>query len=78
MTTALLEVCSENEGALGGPTFSPPLYRQRYAAALDLVRTVKPKKVYHICCGTGRGVTIYVVQFDFTYIYIYDGWHADV
>lgn len=61
MTTATLQVRNENEGALGGPTFSPPLYRQRYAAALDLVREIQPKRV-HLSSVGRDGLSMYAVR----------------
>lgn len=42
----------ENEGSLGkgGPVFSPPLYKQRYEAVLNIARRLdpQPRKVSHI------------------------------
>lgn len=35
-------------GAAGSPVFSPPLYKQRYSAVLNIARTLQPKKV---CVG---------------------------
>ena len=61
MTTANIQVRSENEGALGGPTFSPPLYRQRYAAVLDLVREIQPKRV-HLGLVGRDGISMYAVR----------------
>ena len=35
----------EEEKRAGGIEFSPPVYRQRYTAVLELARKLKPRKV---------------------------------
>ena len=39
------EMEDEQELQAGGIQFTPPVYRQRYAAVLELARKLKPKKV---------------------------------
>lgn len=43
----------EDECALGkdGPCFSPPLYKQRYSAVLEVARKLKPRKVVDLGCA---------------------------
>lgn len=40
------KVVLEDESALGagGPRFSPPLYKQRYSAVLEVARKLQPNK----------------------------------
>ena len=45
----------ECSGDAGGPKFSPPLYKQRYAAVVDLARKLQPSKVGFVC-----GCDIYI------------------
>lgn len=35
----------ENEGALGGPRFCPPLYQQRYSLVISVCRRIRAEKV---------------------------------
>jgi hypothetical protein len=36
---------SENENCLGGPSFYPPLYIQRYSFVKDILDTLQPESV---------------------------------
>lgn len=36
---------TEDEAALGGPKFHPPLYKQRYNAVLEVARRLQAKRV---------------------------------
>ena len=45
MANGQTKTLQEDEGGLGGPKFSPPLYQQRYAAVVEVARRLQAKKV---------------------------------
>lgn len=61
-------------GGTGGPRFSPPLYKQRYSAVLEVARKLRPNKVekrsqqldctcmLYLCHVTGGGLRVCWMQ----------------
>ena len=48
---------SEDENALAGPLFTPPVYQQRYDFVRNLIRRLHPKKV------SCKNCTLYIIHY---------------
>ena len=51
----------EDEAEFGGPTFNPPLYKQRYMAVVELARSKNARRVRHSLLGIYKLLVLFNV-----------------